>query len=90
MIKIIFFFYILLFNLLTLNASNIGEAIKNLNEKKYTLALDQFTQLALDDNINAQYNLGLMNYKGLGTNIDKKLASIDSVPIYFFILCYFF
>ncbi|HRL09133.1 MAG TPA: tetratricopeptide repeat protein, partial [Aliarcobacter sp.] len=58
----------------SLYAITFEEAIANFNSKNYVEAYDQFSELALDDDANAQYNIALMNYKGLGVNKNLKLA----------------
>ena len=58
----------------SLYAITFEEAIANFNSKNYVEAYDQFSELALDDDANAQYNVALMNYKGLGVNKNLKLG----------------
>ena len=58
----------------TLFGVTFEEATINFNKKNYIEAYDQFSELALNDDANAQYNIGLMNYKGLGVNKNYKLA----------------
>ena len=65
---------IFLFIITSLYAITFEEAIANFNSKNYVEAYDQFSELALDDDANAQYNVALMNYKGLGVNKNLKLA----------------
>ncbi len=48
------------------------EATKNFNKKNYIDAYEQYSELALNDDANAQYNIALMNYKGLGVNRNLK------------------
>jgi len=50
------------------------EATENFNKKNYVEAYEQYSELALNDDANAQYNIALMNYKGLGINKNQKLA----------------
>ena len=50
------------------------EATLNFNKKNYVEAYEQYSELALNDDANAQYNIALMNYKGLGVNQNYKLA----------------
>ncbi len=57
-----------------LNATTFNEAVKNLENKNYAKAIEEFTTLALEDNALAQYNLGIINYKGLGIPINHQLA----------------
>ena len=61
----------------SLYAITFEEAIANFNSKNYVEAYDQFSELALDDDANAQYNIALMNYKGLGVNKNLKLALLS-------------
>ena len=65
---------IFLFIITSLYAVTFEEAIANFNSKNYVEAYDQFSELALDDDANAQYNIALMNYKGLGVTKNYKLA----------------
>lgn len=50
------------------------EAIENFKNENYVDAYEQFSELALNDDANAQYNIALMNYKGLGVNRNNQLA----------------
>ncbi|QKE27565.1 Sel1 domain-containing protein [Arcobacter acticola] len=65
--------YILLF-ITTLYGVTFDEATENFNKKNYIEAYEQYSQLALDDDANAQYNIALMNYKGIGVTKNNKLA----------------
>ena len=55
-------------------AQTFDEAVKKFNNKEYVEAYEIFSDLALNNDSNAQYNLALMNYKGLGVNQNKQLA----------------
>lgn len=58
----------------TLFGVTFEEATENFHKKNYVEAYDQYSELALNDDANAQYNIALMNYKGLGVNKNYKLA----------------
>ena len=60
--------------LTTLYGVTFEEATINFNKKNYIDAYEQYSELALNDDANAQYNIALMNYKGLGVNKNLKLA----------------
>ena len=55
-------------------AQTFEEAVKRFNNKEYVEAYEIFSDLALNNDSNAQYNLALMNYKGIGVNQNKQLA----------------
>ena len=57
----------------TLYAVTFEEATDSFNKKNYIEAYDKYSELALNDDANAQYNIALMNYKGLGVNKCYKL-----------------
>ncbi len=57
-----------------LYAQTFEDAVKKFNNKEYVEAYEIFSDLALNNDSNAQYNLALMNYKGLGVNQNKQLA----------------
>ncbi len=68
-------FILLFITTVFLYASLFDEAVKDLNNKKYLSAYDKFSKVALSqDNPIAQYNIALMNYKGLGIPVNKQLA----------------
>lgn len=50
----------------TVFSVSLEDAVKNIENKKYDLAIEQLTTLALQENHNAQYNLALLNYNGTG------------------------
>ena len=58
----------------TLYAVTFDEAMESFNKNDYIEAYDKFSDLALNDDANAQYNIALMNYKGLVVNKNYKLA----------------
>lgn len=57
-----------------LTAQTFDDAVKKYNNKDYVEAYEIFSDLALNNDSNAQYNLALMNYKGQGINQNKQLA----------------
>jgi hypothetical protein len=70
--KILFLF---LFTL-SLSATTFNQAAKYYKEKKYYKSFTAFEELANKANINAQYNLAMMYYRGIGVKQNKVLAFI--------------
>lgn len=58
----------------TVFSVSLEDAVKNIENKKYDLAIEQLTTLALQENHNAQYNLALLNYNGTGVEKNLELA----------------
>jgi TPR repeat protein len=53
-----------------LNATPFEDAAKLYNDKKYAQSFNQFMILSKQDNIDAQYNIGLFYYKGIHVQKD--------------------
>jgi len=69
--------FILFILLSTIVIANSFDVASNYYKKKeYKKAFNLFTKLAYNGNLNAQYNIGIMYYNGIGINEDKTLAFI--------------
>jgi len=59
-----------------INAVTYKQASQYYKDKQYTESFNAYKELAISGNVNAQYNLGIFYYNGIGVKKDKVLAFI--------------
>ena len=74
--KYLFIYMTLCIHAISSYANTFDIAVKHYLKHDYHKAFIIFKQLSNSGNINAQYNLGMMHYKGRGTPTNKVLAFI--------------